>query len=81
MRALTQKVLNLENEITEMKNEKQPSGNIVKRSLLVSDAEKESETEKSNKWNCLIDNSNFNTSDIKENTSTPTMNKDKVKKW
>ena len=80
VKALTRKVLSLENKITEMQNKKQPSGKIVDQSLSGSEEEKEIETEKVLSENCLNENISFNTSDIKDNTSTPKVNKVRVKK-
>ena len=80
VKALTRKVLSLEKKITETKNKMKPSGKLVEQTLSISEEEKESEIEKVLSENCLNDNISFNTSDIKDYTSTPKVNKVKVKK-
>ena len=64
VKALTRKVLSLENKITEMQKKKQLSGKIVDQSLSGSEEEKEIETEKVLSENCLNENISFITSDI-----------------
>ena len=63
-----------------MQNKKQPSGKFVDQSLSGCEEEKEIETEKVLSKNCLNENISFNTSDIKDNTSTPKVKKVRVKK-
>ena len=80
VKALTRQVLRQENKITKMQNKKNTRRKIVDQSLSGSEEEKEIETEKVLSENCLNENISFNTSDIKNNTSTPKVKKVRVEK-
>ena len=78
--ALNRKVLELENEVKEMKKKRTHTQKDVVNSQLDIGKEKDSEEEKETNENCLIDKISFNSSEIKDNSSTPKESKDEGKK-
>ena len=74
LKAMTRKVLSLEREKVEIKTNKGPSQDINVE-------DKENKTEKKiSEENCPINNTSFNSNDIKNKCSTPKKTKDKAKK-